>query len=335
MDVSTPTRPESEARHVTPLAADAARAYALVEDVTRWPLLFTPCVHAEETERDGESQRIRLWAVVGGDVRSWTSRRRLRPAEHRIDFAQEQPAPPVTAMGGHWRFVSAGEEPGVLELAHHWRTEGPAGTAERIAEALDANSDAEIAALRSWAESPYAPEDLLVRFRDEETVAAPPADVYAFLYEADRWPERLPHVAGLDLETVPADEATAGADVQTMDMETRTADGSAHVTQSIRLCFADERAAGDGVAGYRIVYKQTTPPRGLLAHSGAWIVTVGADGTRVAAEHTVALDPAALDDVFGPGTTLAQAAAVVRERVGGNSRATLRAAREQLTRVGP
>ncbi|MFC8663392.1 MULTISPECIES: aromatase/cyclase [Streptomyces] len=325
MDTETHERtadsPTRSAEHVTELAASARRAYALIEDVGRWPLLFAPCIWSQELERTGDIQRIRLWAVVGNGVRSWTSRRVLDPAGNRIDFAQETPAAPLTEMSGHWRFQDASPgSPGRLELGHRWTTEGDPGAADRIAAALDSNSTVEIGALRSWAERPEEPDELILTFSDDELIAAPAAEVYDFLYRADLWPERLPHVAGLDLETVPAEAATAGAEVQTMDMETSAADGSKHTTQSVRLCFEGER----------IVYKQTTPPRGLLAHSGEWLFSSGPEGTLVTARHTVALDPAAVESVFGPGTTIAEALVKARDIIGANSRGTLRTARSHL-----
>ncbi|MFD3309468.1 aromatase/cyclase [Streptomyces sp. NPDC058656] len=328
MDTETHERPANStvsptrsAEHVTELAASARRAYALIEDVGRWPLLFAPCIWSQELELTGDIQRIRLWAVVGNGVRSWTSRRVLDPAGNRIDFAQETPVAPLTEMSGHWLFQDASPgSPGRLELGHRWTTDGDPGAADRIAAALDSNSTVEIGALRSWAERPEEPDELILTFSDDELIAAPAAEVYDFLYRADLWPERLPHVAGLDLETVPAEAATAGAEVQTMDMETSAADGSKHTTQSVRLCFEGER----------IVYKQTTPPRGLLAHSGEWLFSSGPEGTRVTAWHTIALDPAEVESVFGPGTTLAQALVKARDIIGANSRGTLRTARSHL-----
>ncbi|MGW1816190.1 aromatase/cyclase [Streptomyces sp. NPDC002125] len=322
MDTTTHERltdsPAGSAEHITELAAPAGRAYALIEDVGRWPLLFAPCIWSQELERADGVQRIRLWALVGHEVRSWTSRRVLDPAGLRIDFAQESPAPPLTEMAGHWRFEDG--TPGTLVLGHRWNTTGGPGEADRIAAALDANSDAEIGAVRTWAEREEAPDSLILTFSDKAIVTAPAAEVYDFLYRADLWPGRLPHVAGLDLETVPAEDTAAGADVQTMDMQTSAADGSTHSTQSVRLCFAGER----------IVYKQTTPPRGLLAHSGAWIVTEVPGGTRVTAQHSVAVDPEALDAVFGAGTTTAQALERARDIIGANSRGTLRSLDEFL-----
>jgi aromatase len=310
------------AEHVTELAAPAERAYGLIEDVRRWPLLFAPCIHSQELERTAGSQRIRLWAVVGSEVRSWTSLRAIDAAKLRIDFRQETPAAPLTEMSGHWQFEDTPYGgPGHLVLGHRWTTDGDPSAADRIAAALDSNSNAEIGAVRAWAERPQAPEELIHSFSDRVLIDAPAAEVYDFLYRAELWPGRLPHVARLDLETSPAGPASAGAEVQTMDMDTRAgAGGTVHTTQSVRLCFAGER----------IVYKQTSPPRGLLAHSGEWSLSGTPEGTLVTARHSVALDPAALEEVFGPGTGLAEAREKVRAALGGNSQRTLQAARAHV-----
>ncbi|MFF2376008.1 aromatase/cyclase [Streptomyces xiamenensis] len=305
------------AEHTVPLRAPAGRAYGLIADVSRWPLLFAPCVWAEELDSDAAGgQRIRLWAVVGHEVRSWTSARTLDPDALWIDFRQETPAPPLTAMSGYWRFGDRR-----LTLGHRWETgEADPEQAERIAAALDANSTVETAAVRTWAERAVPPRELMFTVEDRVRIAGPVEQVYDFLYRADLWPQRVPHVAGLDLETAPAGPLTAGAEVQTLDMVTAAPDGSRHTTQSVRLCFA----------GRRIVYKQTSPPRGLLAHSGEWLLAPapGAPGeTVVIARHHGAVDPAAVAEVFGAGTDLPAARQRAGAALGGNSLRTLERAR--------
>ncbi|MXM68987.1 aromatase [Streptomyces sp. HUCO-GS316] len=300
-----PPSPSPPARHsiehTTGYDGGAERGYRLIADVTRWPVLFPPCLAAQVLESDRDSERIRLWAVVGKEVSSWTSLRKIDEERLRVDFRQETPNPPLRWMSGHWLFE---EEPGGrtrLVLGHEWSLVGTAEEEQRIADALHRNSEAETAALARWAGRPESPDELLFTVRDEVVVGAPPRQVYDFLYRADRWPERIPHVAGLDLEE--SDEPGAGgAVVQTLDMSTRAADGSEHITQSVRLCFPY----------HRIAYKQTTVPRGLLGHSGEWVITAAPEGTRVTALHRAALDPEAVEEVFGPGTTLATA----RDRAG-------------------
>ncbi|WP_256104195.1 aromatase/cyclase [Streptomyces sp. ODS05-4] len=309
------------AEHDTPFHAPPSRAFELISDVTRWPLMFAPCVHAEVLQREPGADRIRLWALAGDTVRSWTSRRRLDAAAPRVDFEQEDSRPPLASMGGHWR-VDGGTK---LVLAHHWALTDPTPETERWAtEALDRNSDAETAAVRSWAEYGDDFDDLVFGFGETVHIAAPAPAVYDFLYRADRWPRLLPHVTALDLRTCAASELTAGAEVQTMTMETTGKDGSAHSTRSIRLCFDGER----------IVYKQTAVPRPLRAHSGEWRLRPADGGVEVVARHEVALDPAAVEEVFGAGTTLRQARERTTELLRANSLATLRLAGEHLLSAG-
>lgn len=313
------------ADHTAEVSAPAERAYRLVADVRRWPLLFAPCVAAEVVREDSARQRIRLWAMVSDQVRGWTSVRDLHPPA-RIDFRQEEPSPPITRMTGYWRFEDAAEPGGAsrLVLGHEWATETDDPLAgQRIAEALHGNSQAEVAAIRGWAERPWEPDELIFSFADHLDIDGDVDAVYDVLYRADRWPEVLPHVSGLQLET--AATASGGADVQTMTMDTVAPDGAAHTTRSVRLCFPGER----------IVYKQTRPPRGLLGHCGEWSLSRGPNGTRVTASHHVAVDPVAIGEVVGTGTGLAEAREAVRRALGGNSRKTLLAARALVAGAGP
>ncbi|MEU5848868.1 aromatase/cyclase [Saccharopolyspora shandongensis] len=302
--------------HETPLDAPPARVYDLIADVTRWPLMFAPCVHAEVLDHGPDFDRIRLWARTGDSVRSWTSRRLLDPAAPRIDFEQENSKPPLASMGGSWRV-----DDGRLVLAHHWSLSDPTPEAERwAADALDQNSNAETAAVRTWAEYGSDFDGLVFAFSDEVSIPASAPAVYDFLHRSDLWPSRLPHVTELDLETVEASELTGGAEVQTMAMTTKGHDGSTHTTRSIRLCFPHER----------ILYKQTAVPRPLQAHCGEWLISPLEGGVRVVARHQVALAPDEIEDYFGAGTTILQARTKVRELLRRNSLTTLERAREHL-----
>jgi aromatase len=137
--------------------------------------------------------------------------------------------------------------------------------------------------------------------------------VYAFLDRADLWPERLPHVARLDLT-----EDEPG--VQRMDMDTRSPDGSTHNTTSVRVCFEDRNM---------IVYKQLRVPVAMSGHTGRWVIESLGDGTvRATSWHTVTLDPEGVRAALGPGATLAEARALVRKALGTNSSTTLRHAKQ-------
>ncbi|MFE9767975.1 aromatase/cyclase [Streptomyces sp. NPDC005808] len=148
----------------------------------------------------------------------------------------------------------------------------------------------------------------MLSFEDSVRIDARPELEYAFLEDAGRWPDRLPHVAGLDLT-----EEAAG--VQVMSMDTLTADGAAHTTESVRVCFPDAA---------RIAYKQTVTPALMSAHTGVWTVAPGPDGTTIAtSRHSVVLREEAVERVLGAGADLAAARSYVREALGRNSTATL------------
>jgi aromatase len=304
----------AQAEHVAEFHGRAERGYQLIADVTRWPVLFGPCVAAKVLEKSATDERIRLWGLAGDQVRSWTSWRGFDPGQLRVDFRQEEPSPPVTAMSGRWEFTPAeGARPARLVLSHAWSSADPADSAA-IADALDRNSNAEVGAISTWAERAEDPEELVFSFTDRVDMRGDPAVVYDFLARADLWPGRIGHVRDLGLDE--AVEPVGGGRVQVMDMLTAGGDGSTHSTRSVRLCFPGER----------IVYKQTVVPRGMLGHAGEWVIVGAEGGTTVTARHTVALDPAAVGDVFGPGTPLGEAKRLAQGLLSRNSRLTLEAA---------
>lgn len=305
-----------ETEHTVLVAAPAERLYGLVADVSRWPVLMEPCVRARRLESVGAVERIEVWAQTNGTVTSWTSRRALDPAGLRIAFRQERSTPPVAAMSGEWSFCREGEGRTRVVLSHRFSAvaQEPAaqepGALDWIAEAVDRNSVRELAALGAFAELGVEPDRFVLSFTDRlELPATTQADAYDFVYRSDLWPQRLPHVGRVVVREEPAG-------VQYMEMDTVTPDGRAHTTGSIRVC--EPRA--------RIAYKQTVVPALLSGHSGVWEFEQAEGGTSVTSSHTVAVDPAAVERVLGPGTTLEQACAHVRDALGANSRATMRAA---------
>ncbi|MER6365542.1 aromatase/cyclase [Kitasatospora sp. NPDC001527] len=305
-----------EVTHTITVAAPAKAVYDLVADVTAWPQVFGPTVHAERLGLADGQERIRLWAFANGEVRNWTSLRQLDPAGLGVSFRQERSSSPVAAMGGAWRLTEQADGTTLVELDHYWRAvdEDDEQAVRWIERACDRNSTAELAALRAAAELGDTAGELSFSFEDtEEMPGADAAAVYAFLHRSDLWPQRLPHVSRLDLT-----EDEDG--VQTMEMDTLAADGSVHTTKSVRLCFPD-----------RIVYKQTGLPPVMTAHTGQWLFTPVEGGVRVTSRHSVVLDPAALAAAFGPDTDYAQARTTVRDALGINSRTTLRHARAHAT----
>lgn len=297
--------------HSTAVAAPPERVYRIIADVTGWPQYFAPNVHVEILESHGRSERIRIWATANGEVKSWTSRRELDPEGLRIRFRQEVSQPPVAAMGGEWLVHAVDGGGSLLELKHDFSAvdDTPEGV-DWITRAVDRNSAAELAGIKELAELGDGLSELVFSFEDTVRVAGDGGDVFAFLDRADLWPERLPHVARLDLT-----EAAPG--LQVMAMDTRTADGSVHTTESVRVCFAPDR----------IVYKQTAVPALMAAHTGHWRITPDAEGVSVTSGHTVTLKPSAIEAVLGPGKTVADARAFIHRALSTNSSTTLRHAK--------
>jgi aromatase len=301
----------ASAVHRTTVSAPAEEVYALIADVTWWPSVFPPTIHAETTALTGHEEQIRLWATAGGGVRHWTSHRCLDPARLRVEFRQEVSPHPVAAMSGAWVVGSAGPDLSLVTLEHTWRAvdDDPDDLAW-IESAVDVNSRAELAALKATAEARRA--DLALSFTDSLDVAGDVADLYDFINEADRWAERIPHVAHVEL-TEPA------PGVQFLDMDTRTADGSIHATESYRICFSP----------HRIVYKQVKVPALMTAHTGSWgFASAPGGGATITSTHTFVLNPAAIPGVLGPGATVATARDFVHDALSRNSTTTMRHARD-------
>jgi aromatase len=293
--------------HVITVPAPPDTVYDLIADARRWPAIFTPTVHVEYLPPGpGDEQRLRVWAFAGGSVAGWVSHRTLDRAARRVGFRQTSPTSPVAAMRGEWAVFPAA--PGSRVVFRHWFSAENDDEAilGKIEEVVDHNSQAELASLREAAGRAH----LVVDFEDEVAIGAGQQNVYRFLARAEEWPGLIPHVARVALTEEPT-----GVQVLDMDTVESGGGGDVHNTVSVRVLLPPGT----------IVYKQTTLPPFLTAHVGSWHVR--ADGTTIA-RHTVVLKEEAIAAMLGPGATVSQAAALVRQSIGGNSRATLHRARE-------
>ncbi|MGN2638153.1 aromatase/cyclase [Nocardia takedensis] len=298
--------------HVVTVPADADTVYDFIARAERWPVIFTPTVHVEYlTPGDQAEQRLRIWAFAGTEVKSWVSHRTLDPGGRRIEFRQTSPVRPVASMRGEWAITPV-DDTSAKVVFQHWFTseDDSADTLDKIEAVVNHNSEAELDSLRDAAVRSH----LVVDFEDEVPIDAERIRVYDFLAEADKWPTLIPHVARVAL--------TEKAGIQTLDMHTfDSAEGPAergtHATSSVRILLPPNR----------IVYKQQTLPAFLTAHVGSW--DVREDGTAVA-RHTVVLEERAILEMLGVDATVEQAAGLVRQSIGGNSRATLRRADELI-----
>ncbi|MBM9503454.1 aromatase/cyclase [Actinacidiphila acididurans] len=302
-----------EVEHEITVQADATDVYRLLAEVENWPRLFPPSVYVDYLERDGNEERIRIWATANGEAKNWSSRRTLDPDALRIRFWQEVSAPPVAEMTGTWIIERLGDRRSRVRLLHSYRAVGDDPEGLRwIDEAVDRNSRAELPGLKANLELSVQDAELSLSFEDSVRVNGAAKDVYDFVNDAHLWTERLPHVTTVELA-----EDTPG--LQTLRMDTLAKDGSTHTTESVRVCFPHRK----------IAYKQTTLPLLLNLHTGYWTFEEGPDGvTTATSQHTVVLNPGNIHRVLGPEAGIAEARRFIREALGTNSRATLHHAQQ-------
>ncbi|MEV6655089.1 aromatase/cyclase [Streptomyces sp. NPDC051219] len=296
-----------EVEHEITVQAPATEVYRLIAEVENWPRIFPPTVYVDHVERGENEERIRIWATANGEVKNWTSRRTLDPEALRITFRQEVSAPPVASMGGTWIIEPLSEGESRIRLLHDYRAiDDDPENLKWIDEAVDRNSRSELAALKTNVELAHAAAEVTFSFEDTIRVNGSAKDLFDFINEADRWQERLPHVATVRLE-----EVSPG--LQILEMDTRAKDGSTHTTKSYRVCFPH----------HRIAYKQVTLPALMTLHTGYWTFAETEDGVAASSQHTVVLNTENITRVLGPDAGVAEAREYVRTALSTNSRATL------------
>jgi aromatase len=302
-----------QVEHEIIVFAPAPAVYRLIAEVENWPRIFPPTIYVDHIDKGVDEERIRIWATANGEAKSWTSRRKLDPAASRIDFRQDVSTPPVAAMGGAWIVEPISATESRLRLLHDYRAvdDDPASL-DWIEQAIDRNSRSELAALKANVElAAGAGEELLLSFEDSVRIDGAAKDVYDFLNEAQLWTQRLPHVARVSLaEDIPG--------LQLLEMQTRTKDGSSHITSSVRVCFPHER----------IVYKQIVLPALMSLHTGYWQLVQDGAGTVATSQHTVLINRANIAAILGEQAGVAEARQFVQTALSANSTATLNHAKE-------
>lgn len=307
-----PLREVREVAHDITVSASAEAVYELIADVRNWPRIFPPTIYVDRLEHSGDEERIHIWATANGAAKDWISRRTLDPARLRIDFRQEVSTPPVASMGGSWLLEPVSGTESRVRLLHDYRAvDGDPAGLRWIDQAVDANSRSELAALKRNVELVQADEEATFSFVDTERIRGSIVDTYDFVNDAHLWQQRLPHVARVRLE-----EPVPG--LQTLEMDTRTKDGSTHTTKSYRVCLRPDR----------IAYKQVALPALLALHTGVWSFEERPGGVTASSQHTVTLNTDNITRVLGPDAGVAEAKAYVRTALSTNSRATLGFARE-------
>ncbi len=312
-----PSKPH-QSGHEIKTSAPAETVYRLLALAEDWPRLFPPNIYVDHVERGEREERIRVWATAGDTVKNWTSHRTLDPENLRIHFRQEASAPPVAAMSGAWHIEALPSGESLVRLTHDYRAVDEESLAW-LDDVVDRNSRSELESLKGIAES-GGPDELTCSFEDTVRIRGTARDVYDFIYEANLWTERLPHVVSVRL-----DDQTPG--LQTLEMDTLSKDGTAHTTKSYRV----------GLAPHRIAYKQITLPPLITLHTGRWTITPTEDGDGVSAssQHTFTVNPDTIEKILGADATVRDAIEYVRTALSTNSLATLTIAKahaEGLTR---
>jgi C7-C12 aromatase (ARO/CYC) len=283
------------------VTAPAELVFDLVAGLQNWSQFHGPSVHAEPLgRRDGAEEFQHWWVIDDRTVRTWRARWRFDREALRIGYEYDPAEPAAAARRGEWTFHRLSDT--ATEVRVEQETTGDpsdvASADRELRELLTCVQDA--------AEHHEERQDLVVDFEDPLFVAGAIDDAYAYLYEADKWPDRIPHVSRLVLEErVP--------NIQFFDMDTTTPDGSAHTTRSVRIC----------LPGDKIVYKQIQLPKLLTGHTGHWKFTPTREGFVLGARHTAIIKPSALS-ILGEGTSVLDARKYLRRVLSANSMGNLR-----------
>lgn len=282
---------ERRAEHRAEVNAPAGLLYDLIADAAVAPLVFPTTVHVEHVQRAvGEhrqrpagEERLRIWAAYGDELRSWTSRRLLRPDVRRVTFQQDVPEPPVASMRGEWRFDPLGDDRTEVTLSHVYRAvdDDPGGIAW-IEDLADRVSSGQLAALRGVAALGGLSGEARVSFQDRAQLGCRAEIAYDYLWDEAGWAGRLPHVT----EVSPV---RTGGDMHLLDLKIEEADGT----------LRGSRVARVRLPGSRIAFKVLDPARPIAAHTGWWQVASAADGCRVTMRNDVAIRHDLVADALG------------------------------------
>jgi aromatase len=299
--------PSTHTEHSIAVSAPPSAVFGVIADVVNWPLVFTPTIHLDRDDLGGGAERIHVWALANNEVKEWTSIRHLDHDRLTVQFRQEKSSPPIGAMSGEWIVEAQPDGGSLVRLLHDFSAidDDPANV-EWISDAVDRNSQTELATLKAAAELAGERHSLLVQWDDAVPSTGPAAEAYEFVWNAREWPSRLPHVARMSLEE-------PEPNIQVMEMDTETKDGSAHTTKSIRVAFPTGK----------IVYKQTTLPILLSVHTGHWLFEDTPEGCMLTSRHTAVIKPEAIAEVLGADATVEQARDYIQSALTANSRVTM------------
>lgn len=249
--------------------APAAVVFDLIADVDQLKRIFTPVIHTAYLERGESADRVERWSWERqlDAVRSWRARRELDREAGRIRFRHENPNPPMREVAGEWSFTPSGDTT-QIELRHEFTVDPAHPDAEQASAMLDRGAGMQLGRLKHVAESLSSIAGLEVSYEVQLVIDEPIEDVYNYFYEADRWPERIPHcLSASRKEDVPLQQVVV--------MDVQVPSGAIHTTKQARVCFPNEKIMwrqleglpplDDMLYGYM---KFTQTPEGVLVRTG-------------------------------------------------------------------
>jgi len=142
------------------IAAALDRVWAITNDVSAWPWLFTEYAAAEILDRGDNSVRFRLTTHPDEQDRiwSWVSERRLDPANYTVD-AERVETGPFEYMHIRWEYTQVD---GGVEMRwrqdFHMKPAAPVDDAA-MADRINRNTPIQMARIKKIIESGARPED--------------------------------------------------------------------------------------------------------------------------------------------------------------------------------
>jgi aromatase len=299
--------PPNHLEHTIAVSAPPSAAFQVIADAVNWPIVFLPTIHLERDDLGGGEERIHVWALANDEVKAWTSIRNVDPDRLTVRFRQEKSSPPIGAMSGEWIVEAQPDGGSRVRLLHDFRAidDDPAAL-QWIADATDRNSNTELATLKAAAEQADERESLIVWWDDSVPCSGDPDDAWEFMWNAREWPTRVPHVERMSIQE-------PEPNIQVMEMDTKTKDGSAHTTRSIRVGFPKRK----------LVYKQTTPPALLSVHTGHFLIEDAPEGFMLTSRHSAMIIPEKIPVVLGADATVQDARDYIQTALTANSRVTM------------
>ncbi|GAA4688974.1 hypothetical protein GCM10023347_50980 [Streptomyces chumphonensis] len=305
--------------HRARVRADAESVFRLLSDLDDWPRVFPPFVHLESLGTDARGrERVGMWSTSGERVEHWVALRTVDADGLRVGFVPERIEAPLTSMSRAWVVEPDGDAACVVRLEQAFTVApGHADALPPLRRTVEEIASAELSAVQTAAELEAAFPELLVVVEDEVAVPGAPAeDVYAFLFDAARWPQRLDHV---ERATVREEDGPA----HLLELVTREQRGGTMTTKAARV----------GLGPHKIAYKQLLLPPLGSSHHVQWRIADTPGGTTVSSRQTVVLNESGVAAVLGDGAGLGEARAFVRNELSAKVLLVLDQARHHFDHV--